>query len=476
MTVDRATDENARRTDENGHGVPSLQTPIPAAALRELELGVRGRVLRPSQPGYDRARRVFNAMIDRHPALIVRCQSADDAARAIAFARANELPLAVKGGGHGVAGYAVCDGGLVLDFSCMKRVFVDPARQVVTAQPGLTLGDLDGSTEPFGLATPTGIMSGTGLAGLALGGGLGWLNGRHGLTCDNLVGAEVVTAGGELVTVGPDQHPELFWALRGGSGNFGAVTAFTFTLHPIERVLGGAMTFTAAKARAALELYRELTTDCPDQLSANASVALDGDGDLQVSVMCCHCGPSAWGHRLLAPLRALGPAVDAVTQMSYRELQRLPDGGFPSGQQHYWRSGNVTEVSDPLIDVLLEFVALMPSRASGVGLQHMHGAAARVRPSATAYANRRAHYDCLILSQWPDRDSSVRNVTWTKELFDAIAPFITAGVYVNDLGDEGDARVRQAYGANYHRLATVKAEYDPTNLFAHNQNIKPAFG
>jgi FAD/FMN-containing dehydrogenase len=474
MTIQRAPGVNARRTADNGSDERGGEGPISAAAVRELELGIRGQLLRPAQPAYERARRVFNAMIDRSPALIVRCASADDVIRGVAFAREHEMALAIKGGGHGVAGHAVCDGGLMLDLSRMKRCFVDPGERLARAQPGLTLGDLDRETEPFGLATPTGIMSGTGLSGLALGGGLGWLNGSHGLTCDNLIAAEVVTADGELRTVSHECNPDLFWALRGGGGNFGVVTAFTFELHPVERVLAGALMFSAENARAALEGYRELTSGCPDHLTANASVALDGAGRLQVSIVLCHGDPSVAGERLLAPLRAIGPDSDTVVRMSYRDLQCLADGNFPPGQQHYWRSGKVIEISDELIDVLLEFVPLMPSPSSGVGLQQMHGAAARVRPAATAYAHRGANYDCLILSQWPGRDVRARNVIWTRELFDALAPCYAAGVYVNGLGDEGAARVRQAYGDNYDRLAAVKARYDPTNVFAHNQNIEPA--
>ncbi len=476
MTIERTSGVNARRAADNGSDERCGGKPISAAAVRALELGIRGQLLRPAQPAYDRARQVFNAMIDRSPALIIRCASANDVIRGVAFAREHEMALAIKGGGHGVAGHAVCDGGLMLDLSRMKRCFVDPGGHLARAQPGLTLGDLDRETEPFRLATPTGIMSGTGLSGLALGGGLGWLNGSHGLTCDNLIAAEVVTADGELRTVSHGRDPDLFWALRGGGGNFGVVTAFTFKLHPVERVLAGALTFSAENARPALEGYRELTSGCPDQLTANASVALDGDGRLRVSVAVCHTGPSVSGQRLLAPLRAIGPESDTVAPMSYRELQCLADGSFPPGQQHYWRSGKVIAISDELIDVLLEFVPSMPSRSSGVGLQQMHGAAARVRPAATAYAHRGANYDCLILSQWPDRDDRTRNVTWTRELFEALAPCFAAGVYVNGLGDEGDARVRQAYGDNYDRLAAVKACYDPTNLFAHNHNIKPAAG
>jgi FAD/FMN-containing dehydrogenase len=416
---------------------------------------------------------VFNAMIDRHPALIVRCQCADDVNRGVVFARSHELPLAVKAGGHGVAGNAVCDGGLVLDLSPMKAIVVDPAQRLAVVQPGVTLGDLDAETHGFGLATPTGVMSGTGLSGLALGGGLGWLSGQHGLTCDNLVAAEVVTADGERLMAGAESHPDLFWGLRGGSGNFGVVTAFTFRLHRVERVRAGAVVYDNAAARDALRLYRELAAECADHQTANASLSLTEDGELQASIVLCQLGDEALPPAWIRTMHALRPATAGLEPMAYRDWQRVPDAGFPAGHQHYWRSGHVTTLRDELIDVLLESVVRMPSRSSGVGLQQLHGAAGRTDPGATAYAHRGDRFDLLILSQWPDPADLQRNVAWTRDLFDAIEPWLDPTVYVNNLGDEGEERVRQAYGPNYERLVEVKTTYDPTNLFAHNHNIKP---
>jgi FAD/FMN-containing dehydrogenase len=383
------------------------------------------------------------------------------------------LPLTVKGGGHGVAGRAVCDGGVMLDLSPMKRVAVDRVRQTVTVGPGVTLGDLDRETEPFGLATPTGVVSMTGLSGLALGGGLGWLNGKHGLTCDNLVAAGLVTATGDRLVAGPDEDPDLLWGLRGGGGNFGVVTSFTFRLHPVDTVLAGAVSYPARKARAALRLYHEFAGGCPDELTTALSLSRPGGGELAVSIAVCYLGSLEHGEKLLAPLRRLGPDVDAITQMSYRMLQSGADEGYPLGQHHYWKSGYVTQIDDELIDVLLELVTRMPSPSSGVGFQQLHGVAARVDPSATAFPHRGDRYDCLILSQWPDPADSEQNVAWTGELFDALAPFLATGVYVNNLGDEGDQRVRKAYGPNYDGLVALKTQYDPTNLFRHNQNVEP---
>jgi FAD/FMN-containing dehydrogenase len=416
---------------------------------------------------------VFNAMIDRRPAVIVRCESTADVVESVGFARTHSLPVTVKGGGHGVAGRAVCDGGLMLDMSAMRLVAVDRARRVATVEPGATLGDLDRATQAYGLATPTGVVSVTGVAGLALGGGLGWLNGKHGLSCDNFVAAEVVTAAGDKVFANADENPELLWGLRGGGGNFGVVTEFTFRLHEVERVLAGAVSYPARKARAALSLYHEFASGCPDELTTALSLSRPGGGEPIVSVVVCYASGAEHADRLLQPLRSLGPESDGIELMPYVALQSASDEGYPLGQQHYWKSGFLTEVEDGLIDVMLDFVARMPSAASGVGLQQLHGAAGRVDTSATAFPHRGDRYDCLILSQWPDRADSEENLAWTSELFDALDPFLATGVYVNNLGDEGEQRVKQAYGPNYHRLAALKAKYDPTNLFQHNQNIKP---
>lgn len=444
-----------------------------AAAARVLSGKLKGRVLLPGAGGYDRRRRVFNAMIDRRPAMIISCAGVEDVAEGIGFARAHDLPVTVKGGGHGVAGRAVADGGVMLDLSAMKRVRVNPVERTATVEPGVTLGDLDRETEPFGLATPTGVVSMTGLAGLALGGGLGWLNGKHGLTCDNLLAAEIVTAAGARVLATTDENPDLLWGLRGGGGNFGVVTSFTFRLHPVRRVLAGAITYPARQARSALRLFHEFAGGCPDELSAALSLSRPGGGELVATIVVCYAGPFEPADSLPEPLRGLSPEPDAITPMPYRTLQVAADGGYPPGQQHYWKSGYLTEIDDELVDVLIEFATRMPSPASGVGLQQLHGAAARVDPSATAFPHRGDRYDCLILSQWPDPSDLEQNVAWTTELFDALRPFFATGVYVNNLGDEGDDRVKQAYGPNYDRLAALKTQYDPTNLFRHNQNIKP---
>ena len=455
------------------HGQPSTRSEeISPDELGRLEDRLHGRLLVPGGGGYHVARRVFNAMIDRHPALIIRCTDPHDVVEGVVFARTQGLDVAIKGGGHSVSGNAVCDGGLMLDLSPMKHAQVDRARRTATAQPGLTLGEFDRETQLFGLSTPTGVVSMTGLSGLTLGGGLGWLNGKHGLTCDNLLAAEVVTASGQRITASADEHEDLLWGLRGGGGNFGVVTSFTFRLFTLQGVVAGVVTYPAAKAHDALRLYHEFASGCPDELGANASVALNPDGEVTVSIAVCYAGPAEQAEDLLRPLRRLGPEADTIKPMSYRSLQQMPDAGFPERQQHYWKSGYLTDLDDELIELLLDYVARMPSPSSGVGLQQLHGAAGRVDPSATAFPHRGDRYDCLILSQWPDPLDSSANVAWTRELYDAMEPFFAGGVYVNNLGAPSELSVRQAYGANYSRLVAVKAKYDPTNFFHHNHNVK----
>ena len=416
---------------------------------------------------------MFNAMIDRHPAVVIRCDSAEDVLAGLDFARAQDLPIAIKAGGHSVAGWAVCNGGVILDLSAMRAVQIDPVQRTAVVAPGATLADLDRETQSFGLATPTGVVSMTGLSGLALGGGLGWLNGLHGLTCDNLVAAEVVTASGDRVIANGAENPDLLWGLRGGGGNFGVVTSFTFRLHPVGTVVGGALTYPVRKARDALRLYGEFATGCPDELSTALSLARPAGGETTVSIAVCYAGEPGKADGLLRPLRNLGPEADAIQPISYQALQSAADDGFPAGQHHYWKSGFLTDINDALIDVLLDAVNTMPSSASGVGLQQLHGAAGRVDQSATAFPHRGNRYDCLILSQWPEPAHSEKNIAWTRGLFNALQPFLSSGVYVNNLGDEGDQRIRQAYAHNHDRLAALKTRYDPTNLFRHNQNIKP---
>jgi hypothetical protein len=457
-----------------GHwGMPASK-PIEEGAVREFAAGLRGEIVRPEEDGYDAARAVFNGMIDKRPALIVRCAGTSDVIRGVDFAHAHDLLLAVRSGGHNVAGKAVCDGSLMLDLSPMKGMRVDPARRRARAQSGLTLGEFDHETQAFGLATPLGVVSMTGIAGLTLGGGLGWLNGKHGLACDNLLSADVVTADGRLLTASEEENEDLFWGIRGGGGNFGVVTSFEYRLHPVGPVLAGGLRYPAAKARDVLRFYHEFASGCPDELSTSALLGRAPDGSLVAGITVCYCGAIEEGERVLRPLHAFGsPLEDGIRPMAYTALQSAPDEGFSPGQQHYWKSSNLEHLSDEAIEVMVRLVKEMPSPSSGVGLQQMHGAASRVDPAATAFPHRDEHYDLLILSQWANPADSEENVRWTRELFEAMQPFVGKGVYVSNLGEEEGDRVKEAYGEHYERLVALKDRYNPTNLFRLNQNVKP---
>ncbi len=455
----------------------AIQFPLPPlspAAVNRLSSGLRGRLLRPGDNGYDDARKVFNAMIDRRPAVIVRPADIEDIHRAVAFARENLLSVSVKGGGHNVAGSAVGAGGLMLDCSSMKAIRVDADRQIAQSESGALLADLDRATQACGLATPLGVVSVTGIAGLTLGGGIGWLNGKHGLACDNVLSADIVTSEGQLLRAGPDDHADLYWAIRGGGGNFGVVTSFTYQLHPVGRVLAGGLSFPAERTREVLRFYPGFAAACPDELSMSASLGRDEAGRPVFGVGVCWSGKHEGADSALQPLRDLGPTEDEVEPTDYCALQSSHDAGFPLNQNHYWKSSFITDLSDHAIDILLHFASELPSPASGIGMQQLHGAAARVDPAATAFPHRRSQSELLILAQWSDPAETGRNVAWARALFEAMQPFVAHGVYVNDLGEEGADRVKSAYGFNYDRLAAVKAIYDPSNLFRSNQNIQPA--
>jgi FAD binding domain-containing protein/berberine-like enzyme len=447
---------------------------VTSGELRErLARLVKGPVLGAGDPAYEESRRVFNAMIDRRPAAILKCSGAEDVAHGVRAAREFSVPVSVKGGGHSVAGNAVCEDGVMLDMSLMKRISVDTERDLAVAEAGLTLGEFDAATTRHGLATTLGVVSMTGIAGLTLGGGIGWLNGRHGLACDNVVSMEVVTADGQLRTVNAGQHPDLFWAMRGGGGNFGVVVSFTYRLHPVNTVLAGPISYPPRRTADALRLYHQVASTAPDPLATAASVTRGPDGEPSLSVVVCWSGPPDEGEHVLRPLREFGPPVaDAVGLIPYRELQSIPDAGFPPGRLHYWKASFLAEVPDEAIDAILRFTTTMPSPHTGIGLQQITGAASRVPPTATAFAHRARLYDFLILSQWDDPAVSPDNVHWTRGLFEAMSPHFR-GVYVNNLGEEGSDRVRDAYGINYDRLAEIKAVYDPDNVFRLNQNIRP---
>ncbi len=443
--------------------------------MRNATSGLAGDVLHPGDPDYDAARSVFNAMIDRRPAAIVRCREAADVAGGIACARQHDLVVSVRGGGHNVAGSAVCDGGIMLDLSPMKDVQVDPAARTARAGAGLLLGDLDRATQQHGLATPLGVVSATGIAGLTLGGGLGWLNGRYGLACDNLIGADVVTAEGDLLRVGPDENADLLWGLRGGGGNLGVVTSFTYRLHPVGPVLAGGLMYPWAAAHDVLRWHDEFMATAPDELATAVSLSLDPAGGPVLSIGVCWCGPPEEGERVLRPLRSVGPPLaDGITVMPYTALQCGPDAGFPRGMQHYWKSGYLRTLTDDAVATLLEIGPGLPSAQSGIGMQGLRGAASRVAVDATAFPHRARQYDLLFLSQWADPRDSARNIGWTRDAFDAMRPHLEDAVYVNNLGVEGPDRVRAAYGPNHSRLAELKLAYDPDNVFRLNQNVAPS--
>jgi FAD/FMN-containing dehydrogenase len=461
--------------------VARAHAPAPAAAapgaaeIRGLRAALRGQVLAPGDAEYEQARRVYNAMVDRRPAAIVRCAGTDDVRAAVAFAREHGWHPAVRGGGHSVAGHSVCDGGLVIDLSAMKGIRVDPAARLARVEGGVTWGELDRETAAFGLAAPGGIVSTTGVAGLTLGGGVGWLVRKHGLSCDNLAAAEVVTAGGELLRASDGEHPDLFWALRGGGGNFGVATSFTFRLHPVGTVLGGMVLHPRGRAGDVLRFYREFTADAPDSLTTSAGLLTSPEGVPLVALVACWAGPPREGEAVLRPLRAFGqPVQDGIAPLSFPLMQRLMDGAFPAGRRNYWKAGFLDALTDAAIDTVVAQAARAPSPHTAVLLESYTGAAARVAPGATAYPHRGAPYNLHLFSAWTDPAGDAASVGWTRDAWEALAPFSTGGAYVNFLGDEGDERVRAAYGANLARLAEAKRVYDPANLFRRNQNVRPA--
>ena len=453
----------------------TLKTMTIGDPLRDLRAAVQGEVLLPGAAGYDAARRIFNAMIDRRPAVIVRCARAADVVAAVECARTHKLDVSVKGGGHNVSGKAVSDGGLMIDLSAMKGLHVDGQRRIARAEPGLTLGEFDRGCQAFGLATPTGIVSPTGIAGLTLGGGIGWLNGKHGLACDNLASVDIVTADARRLTANAIDHADLFWAVRGGGGNVGVVTSFEYRLHPVGPVLGGGLAWPLERARRVLAFYDEFARGCPDALSVNAGFGLAPDGTPVLGVGVAWLGDLDTGERLLKPLRSCEPVlVDGIARMSYVDLQSGGDAGFPNGRRQYWKGGFLRRLGPDAIDVLVHFAATRPSPHTQIGLQQMHGAAARVKATETSFAHRHDQWDCLILSQWDGAADDEKNIRWTREFHAAMEPHLERAVYVNDLGADEPDRVRAAYGANYERLAAIKATYDPANFFRGNQNVAAA--
>jgi hypothetical protein len=442
------------------------------ASLRER---FRGQLIRPGEDGYDRARQVWNALIDRRPTLIARCVGAADVIAAVRFAREHGLPISVRGGGHSVAGKAVCDGGLMVDLAPMKAVRVDPVTRTARAEPGVVWGEFDRETQAFGLATPGGLVSSTGIAGLTLGGGQSLITGRYGLTLDNLLSADVVTADGALVHASKTENEDLFWALRGAGANFGVVTSFEYRMHPVDALIGGMVIHPLERAPEVLRFYREFTASEPDELTTYAALLTTPDGHQVIALVACYAGDLAEGERAVAPLKRFGsPVADLIGRTTYVAMQSLLAPAYPAGRLNYWKSSLTNEVRDEAIDILVEHSRQVPSPFTSTVIAECHGAFARVGKTDTAYWPRDERYDVVIISSWADPAASDRNIAWTRGFFDALRPHLSRSVYVNDLGEEEGNRVRDAYGGNYDRLSTLKKKYDPANFFRMNQNIEPA--
>jgi FAD/FMN-containing dehydrogenase len=451
---------------------------IDAAAVQSLRSNFRGELITAADAGYDRHRRVFNAMIDKHPALIARCTGVADVIGVVNFARRNELLVAVRGGAHSYSGNATCDGGLVIDLSPMKGIRVDPTMRTARAEGGVKLGELDRETQAFGLATTLGTVGDTGIAGLTLGGGLGWLMSKYGLACDNLIAADIVTADGRFLTASETTNADLLWGLRGGSGNFGVVTAFEYRLHPVDTVLGGMVLHPFARAKDVLHFFREFARTIPDELTLMFGVLMSPDGSPVVAIGGCYCGDLAEGEKTVAPLRTFGPPMqDAFGPVPYAVVQSLFDAAFPQDAYDYGKSDYLTGLSDEVIDLIVDGASRISSPHSVVVLIHFHGAVTRVRPDATAFPHRKdQQYSIHVYGQTLDSKQAPVQKQWARDLWQTVQPFTSGAVYVNELDvDEGEDRVRVAYGLNYDRLLALKNKYDPTNLFRVNANVRPTW-
>ena len=444
----------------------------------EFRASLRGDLLQPGDDGYDQARRVWNAMIDRRPALIARCAGASDVIKAVNFARRHDLLVSVRGGGHSFAGNAVCDGGLVIDLTRMQGIRVDPVSQTVRAEPGVKWLDFDRETQAFGLATTGGTNSDTGIAGLTLGGGHGWLGGKYGLTCDNLISADLVIASGELVHASDTENTDLFWGIRGGGGNFGVVTSFEYQLHPVGDLLAGMVVHPFGKAGEVLRFYRDFIDGCPDEVTSISGMMTGEDGNPAIAVLLCYNGDHAEGERALAPMREFGPPLlDTVGPLPYTTLQSMLDAATPEGRQNYEKAHFFSQLSDGAIDTLIEGFSKVTSPMSMLALQQVGGEMQRGAGDQAAYSHRDALYNLVLFTAWEDQGESEVHIKWARDLWEDLIPYSTGGVYVNDIGretEEGAEQIQSAFGAGYKRLVELKNKYDPTNLFRHNQNIRPS--
>jgi FAD/FMN-containing dehydrogenase len=451
---------------------------LDAERIEELSAMFSGTLLQAGDDGYEDARRIHNGLIDKRPALIARCRGTADVVDAIALARDTGLEISVRGGGHNVAGRAVTDGGLMIDLAEMKGIHVDPAAPTVRAQGGVTWGEFNRETALHGLAVTGGQISTTGIAGLTLGGGLGWLIGTQGLAADNLNSVELVTAEGEVLSVTADSHPDLFWALHGGGGNFGVATSFEYRLYPLAHVVGGLLAYPIDAAGEVLRFYRDFTQSLPDELNVSCVLAHapDGSGMKLAALAICHAGSPEQAEKDLAPVRAFGtPVMDALGPIPYPVMNTILDAGYPRGALNYWKSSFMKTIDDGFIDAAIDRFATTPSPMNAILIEHLHGAVTRIGAMDTAVPHRDPGYSMLLPSIWMDPADTEANIAWTRDTYETFRPYLADGRWLNYLGDDEQMdAVRAAYGPNYDRLVEVKRRYDPDNVFHLNHNIDPA--
>jgi hypothetical protein len=454
------------------------------ASLKDIENKIEGRIITPADPEYDETRKIWNAMIDRRPAVIIQCKNADDVSRAVHFARENDLEMSIRGAGHNIAGNALCNNGVLVDLSTMKNIEINPEEKVAFVEPGCTLADFDAAAQEYGLATPIGINSTTGISGLTLGGGIGWLTKKYGMTIDNLLSVELVTADGSKLKASEIENHDLFWAVRGGGGNFGVITLFEFALHEVgPEIFAGLLVFPMEQAKDILAQFRKFTDNAPENLPVFTVIRHapplpflqeNVHGQKVVVLAFCYLGDPSKGLEYADSFRSFGNLHgEHVGIMPFVDWQKMFDPLLAPGARNYWKTHNFTELSDHFFDTLIEYVNKLPSQQCEIFVADFSGALNRVPASAMAYANRDLHYIMNVHGRWEDKKDDGKCIDWARDFFQASKPFASSGAFINFMTEEETDRIGSAYGANYQKLVEIKSKYDPDNVFRHNQNIEP---